>query len=389
MLRIKAAIVLLFLFLAGSLAWGTSLERGVSPALEKENDPKFVELYRIRIENRVGGTIEVSTDKGQNWETAGAVLYPTLSVNKNGFAAAKYLGEGKVAASAVNAIHIKTGAADWSRAIFSILPKEFLLPPKHYRSFFSPNSSIYTNIPGGTSIFGGGHAPFVGNPVKLLQAGAPLSLMPRDHVPKLGDVYYIIVNRPEEVPKEIVLENRFGGRIVVHYFSGAEKIIGEVLKPVVGVGRFEGSMFCDPGRIRANHPGVIDVSLAPMGSVGGFQIVPALHGMDMGYVKKMTQWMVIGPSRAEDPSLEGVAPFFKYFLHPSYTSKDLNGENWRDRLLDRFLVEVVYEGESEWKPMPIFAMSRTAPLPEWANAALEKVSHFRVLFPIYDTETLN
>jgi hypothetical protein len=159
-------------------------------------------------------------------------------------------------------------------------------------------------------------------------------------------------------------------------------MIGEVLRPVVGIGRFEGGTFAGPGRIRANHSGVIDVSAATNGSVGGFQIVPALHGSNMNYVKKMTQWMVIGPVRVDDPSLEGMAPFFRYFIHPSYRSDDLQQANWEKRLLDRFLVQVKYEGEDKWQPMPIYALDRKAPLPGWAGSAFEKVSYFRILFPV-------
>jgi hypothetical protein len=364
---------------AANIACATTLERGVSPAVEKENYPKFEEVYRIKIENKAGGTIEVSEDKGATWVPAGKVLYPTEKVSKTGYAAAQWVEEGRVAAAAVNAIHIKAGAA---RTIFSLLPKEFMMPPRSYRSFLSPDSSIYTDIPAGKSIFGGGYSPFVGNAVMLSSPAKPIVPLSGDYVPRVEDTFYILVDKPTEYPREIVFENRFGGRIFIKYFSGEEKLMGEVLKPVVGIGRFEGSMFTDPGRIRANHAGVIDVSVSPGGGLGGFQIVPALHGQDMRYVKSATQWMVIGPAKAGDPSLEGMAPFFRYFIHPAYRSEDLEGEEWEKKLLSRFLVEVKYEGKDEWKPMPIYSLRRDRPLPGWANSALDKVSHFRILFPI-------
>lgn len=360
----------------------------MAAALDNENNPDFEEIYRIKIENKVDGAIEVSRDWGFSWEAVGKVLYPTHRISKNGYAAAKWVGPGRVAASAVNAIHLKVGAKDWSRSIFSILPKEFLKTPKKYRSFLSPNSSIYTNISAGKSIFGGGAAPFVGNVVMLSQPAKPIVVMPQDYVPEIGNTFYILVDRPVKYPKEIVFENRFGGQIMVNYFEGGQSIIGEVLRPVVGIGRFEGSRYVDPGRIRANHAGVIDISTSPKGTVGGFQIVPGEHASDMSYVKTATQWMVIGAADVKDQSLEGRAPFFKYFIHPSYNPEDLNDEDWYNRLLDRFLVEVIYEGEEEWKPMPVYEINEfyvRRKLPVWANSALKKIAYFRILFPIGDS----
>ena len=364
------------------LANATTLQRGVSSPIGPENHPDFVEAYRIKLENKVDGLIAVSNDEGASWTRIGKVLYPTEKVSQHGYAAAAWVAPGRVSATAVNAIHIKTGSAETSRAIFSLMPKEMLQPPDKYRSFLSPNSSIYTDIPGGTAIFGGGYAPFVGNIVMVSAPAKPVLQMAEGYQPKVYDTYYILVDKPVAYPKEIVIENRFGGPISVKYFSGEDKIIGEVLKPVVGVGRFEGGVFAGPGRIRANHAGVIDISASPIGSVGGFQIVPALHGNSMNYVKKMTQWMVIGPPSVSDPSIEGMAPFYKYFIQPNYRVDDLEAANWEDRLLYRFLVQVKYKGEDEWQAMPIFSLRRSSPLPWWANSALDKVTHFRILFPI-------
>ncbi len=379
-------IVLMFGILGGS-ARATTLERGVSPAISQESHPLFEEAYRIKIENKIEGKIEVSEDEGESWRQVGRVLYPTEKINPHGYSASRWMEPGRVVATSVNAIHIKTGSAEVERTIFSILPKEFLKPPGRYRSYLSPDSSIYTDISAGETIFGGGFSPFVGNPVMVSSADQPLLPLPHDYVPRVGDTFYILVEQALEVPKEIVFENRFGGRISIAYFSGEEKVIGEVLRPVSGVGRFEGSKFTGPGRIRANHAGVIDVSVSPMGSLAGFQIVPALHGQEMKYVRKMTQWMVIGPPGVEDPSLEGMAPFYKFFIRPDYRPGDLEDENWEEKLLSRFLVEVKYEGKEGWQPMPICALHRGFPLPSWADSFFDSVSHFRILFPV--SEVIN
>ena len=380
----KFKISLLIFMLLAATGGTTTLERGISAGIQPENQPDLVEIYRIKVENKAGGEIAISEDKGISWDQVGKVLYPTDKINENGYSASRWMEGGRVVATAVNAIHIKVGISDESRSIFSLLPKEMLMPPKRYRSYISPNSSIYTDIAAGTSIFGGGFSPFPGNVVLLIRPAQPSIPLPEEYVPGIGDVFHIVVERPVELPWEIVLENRFGGRITIKYPSGEKKLIGEVLRPVSGIGRFEGSVYADPGRIRANHAGVIDVSVSPDGFLGGFQIVPALHGAEMTYIRRMTQWMVIGPARADDPSLEGMAPFYRYFIRPNYRPEDLEAADWEKKLLERYLVEVRYQGEEGWKPMPGYSLRRKFPLPYWADRVFDKVSHFRILFPIAD-----
>lgn len=213
----------------------------------------------------------------------------------------------------------------------------------------------------------------------------PVVDIPRGYVPQVGDKIYILVDRPVDYPKEIVFENSFGGKVSITYFNGIEKVIGEVLKPVAGVGRFEGTKYSSAGRIRANHAGVIDVSTSRLGEIGGFQIVPSEHGTGMEYVKATTQWMVIGPADINDPAYEGKAPFFKYFIRPAYASTDLDSDGWQKKLLDRFLVEVKVKGSNKWQPMPVHEFDEyylTGEVPSWANNALQNVTYIRILFPI-------
>lgn len=371
-MRFLAAVCLVFL-LAGIAA-------AASP-IDYENNPKFEEIYRIKIWNLPGGTVEVSSDEGKSWEPEGRVVYPTVKTNPESYFASRWVPDGRVAATAVNAIHIKTSTeADGGGVIFSILPREFLVRPRDYKSYLSPDSSIYTDIPAGEKIFGGEYAPFVGNTV-LLSRGDYRIVPVGGYTPAVGDKLYIIVDRPVDYPKEMVFENSFGGKVSIIYFNGVEKVIGEVLKPVAGVGRFEGTKYSSAGRIRANHAGVIDVSTSRLGEVGGFQIVPSKHGSDMKAVREMTQWMVIGG----ETSLEGQAPFFKYFIKPAYGENDLEEKDWEKKLLDRFLVEVKVKGSDKWQPMPVYEFNEyylTGEVPSWANTALSNITHVRILFPI-------
>lgn len=354
-----------------------------SAQVSYENNPKFEEIFRIGIINQPGGSIEVSTNSGKNWETIGKVIYPTVKTNTESYKAARWVADGKVAATSVNAIHLKTATAslDGSGIIFSLLPIEFLKAAKFRRSYLSPDSSIYTDIPAGEGIFGGSFSPFVGNSILLNRLAEPVQSLPSNYKPKIGDKLYIIVERPIDYPKAIVFENKFGGKISIEYFNGGERVIGQVLRPVVGVGRFEGSKYAGVGRIRANHAGVIDISTSRLGKVGGFQIVPAEHGSNLPYVRTSTQWMVIGT----DEPLEGRAPFFKYFIRPVYGEGDLAADDWENKLLERFLVEVKLRGKDHWQPMPVIEFDDyylTGDLPPWANDALKDVAQIKILFPL-------
>lgn len=328
---------------------------------------EMADSYRIYIENKTGGQIMVG-DK-----VVGKVLVPVSSVNEGGYTASEWVSAGEIAATAVNAIHIKTKD---KRSIFSLLPKKFLKNPKHYNSYLNKASSLYTDLKINTSIFGGGFSPCVGNKVlvngKTMEAG---------YVPRTGDQFMVLVERPRQYPTELVFENKYQGKVYLQYKDGSRKVVAFVFRPVAGVGRFAGTRYLNPGRIRANHAGVIDISTSVEGGVGGFQIIPASHAQspEMRAVKYMNQWMVVGPSDLFGKSLEGAAPLFRYYLKPQYNEDDIFADDWEARLLGHFLVEVNIGGR--WQPVPIFSMYPGEDLPAEANTFLKDVLEIRILFP--------
>jgi hypothetical protein len=373
----------LMVLLVAAGCHGALTERGTSETILPENRPMMKEVYRVRIPNNVGATIEVSEDKGISWKKIGNVIIPADRVSDQGYTASRWVDDGDIAAVAVNAIHIKTdfNYTDDKGVIFNILPRESL--PNARAA--SPEAGIFTTIKAGNSIFGGGYSPLVGNKVSVVDTNGNRMNISTGFVPKRGDVFMLIVERPVRYPREIIFENRFGGLIEIRYLDGEKRYIGQVLRPIEGVGRFIGTEYADVGRIRANHAGVICIATSPLGMVGGFQIIPAGHGMskEMITARTLTQWMVIGPLSALDPSYEGMAPFFRYYLQPRYTENDIDQKDWKKRLLERFLVQVKYRSEPYWQPMPTYYMDPNKALPKWANTAMEGVTHIRILFPIY------
>jgi hypothetical protein len=389
----KKSLIILSILIMSAACFAATLQIGTSESVAPENAPSMMEFYRIKIENKEGGSVAYSRDQGKSWNVIGKVLLPTDKLSNTGYTASRWVDDGHVAAVAVNAIHIKTdyNFTDDRGVIFSLLPKDSYQKPKEkakeYNSYMSPSSTIYINMKGGTGIFGGDFTPFVGNIVATADAYGDLYPLKRGYSPRVGDDIVIVVERPVRYPKEIVFENRFGGLITIKYNDGEERYVGQVLRPVEGVGRFIGTSLADVGRIRAAHAGVIDISTSPLGHIGGFQIIPAKHGMskEMKTARTLTQWMVIGPMRALDPSYEGVAPFFKYYLQPKYGEVDIEENDWEERILQRFLVQVKYKEQKEWEPMPVYMFSSdmSKPLPKWAFSAMENISHIRILFPLY------
>lgn len=362
--------------------------RGPSPEIQTYQHPDRVEIYRLRIVNDAHGEISGSRDGGQSWVTLGHVAAYTEKITNQGYTASKWAPTSAIAATAVNAIHISTGynPKDDKGVVFSILPQEMTTDAgKKLQSFYSEDASIYTDIPGGTGIFGGHWSPILGNAVYLQQADGTLASIPANNSLHKGDILVIPVLRPLHPPKAIIFENRFGGLITLIGWDDAETLIGQVLKPVAGVGRFWGTQYTDIGRLRANHNGVIDISVAPFGQVGGLQIIPREHAMspEMERARTFTQWMVVGPLDARDPSWEGIAPLFRDYLAPSWSADDLTAPDWRERLSSRLLVDCRIKN-GPWQPLPSYSLNPdlNVPLPDWANAALASVTHLRILFPV-------
>ncbi len=352
-LLVAMALGVLAMTAAGEVA------HGPSPEVAAENGPPGPEIFRIRIANSTGGAIAVSRDEGASWLPIGRVTGPATGANPAGYTASRWATDSSVCASAVNAVHVKiANHAETGRGvIFSIIPAgETVGAAQGHR-----RTSIATDIAPGASIFGGGLAPPVDSPVLVVRDAGPVRLA-RDYVPSAGDVLLIVVHAPPSPAAEIEFENAFGGLIRLRYAGGEEKVIGQVLRPVAGVGRFPGTIDAAPGRIRANHPGVIDISTSPIGQVGGFQIVPRGHAgsPELSYVLTSTQWMVVGPVSALEPSWEGVAPLFARYLVPSYRADDLQHEDWMRRLLSRCQVQVRF-GDGDWELMPRIAIDPSAP----------------------------
>jgi hypothetical protein len=187
--------------------------------------------------------------------------------------------------------------------------------------------------------------------------------LPSDYHPQEGDRWLLLRWVPERPVHYLDFENLFGGRITLTYRDGETCEVGRVLRPVTGVGRFEGTTYAAPGRIRANHAGVIDISTSPYGAVGGFQIVPWGHANDpeMDYVRTNHQWMVVGPTDLSEGDGKGLFPLFSGLLYPSYETVPERPAPLAESYLASAQVLAQLDGSAEWELLPRVAFSYEAP----------------------------
>jgi hypothetical protein len=353
-----------------------------------ENSIRKIEIARLRIHDIKDGLIEGSRDRGQTWETLGRVLQPTLKVNPRGFNASKYGPAGSVVATAVNAIHLKArqNTRENRGVIWSLSPKaDTEAGTASLQSEVSPGSSAFTDIPAA--------AAFLVGRLRLSWAIPSFSITivttnssryPPTMCPNSATAWTILIERPRRYPHEIVFENRFGGLITISYRDERNRELSDrccVRSLVWGDLSVRSSR--KSGRLRANHNGVIDISTSPRGKIGSFQIVPANHAMspETHYVRELTQWMVVGPVSALDPSWEGTAPLYSDFLRPRFDLNDLLNPDPIEGLAGRFRFQVRMRGSNTWQPMPMLWMEPNSALPRWANTALSRVTHLRIWFP--------
>jgi len=304
----------------------------------------------------------------------GVVRALPVRTNWPAFTASKWAPHQTVCATAVNAIHILVDVENERGRIFSIVPVITVAPAAPPGAFFSIDS------PAGTGMFGG-FAPMTGSRVFIEHSDGnrrPIVPLHGDALPmKQGDVLIIESSLPEDPYTWMVdIENRPGGRVIAWTQSGPS-VVARVMRPVGGVGRFGGTEFQGIGRVRASHPGVIDIATSPRDVAGGIQIMPLMHALtstELAYVWSAAQWMILAPPPGEGP-LEGTPPLFKGLV-PGTQLYD------HGRLPDLWstygrkpLVLARFDG-GPWRRLP--------PLSGQVDDVLRNLTHLRIYYPFWN-----
>jgi len=345
-----------------------------------ETPPTFpafaqAETHRIRIVNSVDGAIQISDDGGRTWHLIGRVTAPATQ-SLMGYSAAGYAQPGTVSAVAVHGLRIRVGAVTPDPLLINIVPREFAQTPKLFGGQVSGLSGIYTTIPVGASIFRE-LSPLVGNAVYLEHGmGSDLQPLPVNYIARAGDVLQIIVLAPKNPLKEVFFDNVAGGDVRVTYADGTTQVLTHVVKPVVGIGRYDGCSYTGVGAINTNHDGVITVSTAPVSTSplfegigperrGGFQIQPAFHNAQ-GDGAGAPSVLVIGShKRPAAPEMEGRPPLFYGYFDLAW-NLDEPQHSWRAEVQRR---------HGPWEPMPALIGSRPLALADVTALRLVRESY--------------
>ncbi|EFQ23703.1 conserved hypothetical protein [Aminomonas paucivorans DSM 12260] len=324
------------------------------------------DLFALEIPLNLDGVVQVHLPDGSTRELGRVVALPEKT-RWPSFTATRWGVPGSVAASAVNALHLLVDVEQGKGRTLSLIPQKTVAPAA------GPGASVVLDAEAGTGVFGA-WAPPVGNPVRVRRADGEEGPLSGSLIPRMGDTLWMHVRR-EEVPYLVDLENRPGGRVYAWSRSRGAKLIGRVLRPVRGVGRFEGTLFQDRGRLRANHPGVIDISTSPHGVVGGFQILPMDHGKssEMQGAWTMTQWLVVAAPDGSSP-LVGTPPLFSGGLVPGPGEGEALWDLW-STYGRRPLVLCRIDG-GPWEKLPEVSGRQ--------DQALAKLTHLRIYFPVID-----
>jgi len=292
------------------------------------------EIYRIRLENRVDGLIQVSLNKGTDYYTLGSVKHPANDVGV-GFMASGYMKGSSVAATATHAIRIKISPTskyntDFKNIkIFSIIPKEFWDTPTGFGGHVAGSSGIYTDINAGSSIFLN-FSPFPESNVFIEYKGNLFSLS-TNYIPQTSDVYVIVVEKPKDKIDYIDFDNIKNGNVTINS-SDKKKNLTTVYGPMSAVGRYDGTTYNYPGQINTAHGGVITIATSAkfpysvkegdnLETRGGFMIQPIYHAIRQDETKP--QVMTIGTDTTNF-GLEGTEPLYSGYINLWYYPNNLS-----------------------------------------------------------------
>ena len=328
-------------------------------------------LYEIRIPMELEHDVTVRYADG-SVVVIGRVAALPETTRWPSYSASAWGGPGEVCASAVNAVHMLVSVEKEKGRTLSIIPRETIAPAA------GPGASVVISSKAGTGIFGA-WAPPVGSKVSVVKSGtgerSPLS--PGD-LPRKGDTLIITVQKLDH-GYMAEIENRPGGR-VTEWSKDGYRVIGRVIRPLAGTGRFEGTLFQKTGALRANHCGVIDFSSSQRGVIGGFQIIPwdhALLSKEMQSSWDMTQWMIIGPADGK-AMMGGTPPLFKEVLVPGPSEGELLWDVWST--YGRRSLILARKNGGPWEKFPEVSGRN--------DFALKDVTHLRIYFPFTDEPSI-
>lgn len=331
------------------------------------------ELYRIRLENRDGGAIEVSSDGGRLWDALGRVSRPATALG-SATNLISVVRPSSVAAITPEQIAIRVPATKDQFRVLRIAARE------------QPEAAASI----GTDVLAAGPlfrclAPPAGSAV-LLERNEKSEPLPANYLPQTGDRLTIIVRRGATFPAEVVVENRVDGQVTLTTGANKGRAIGKVKQPLRGIGRYAGTERAGAGTLVSWSPTVVVVSTASLirrldekdqliEERGGFIIQPAEPQLQ-GTTSPASQLLIEAL-----PAEQGKPVISNFFGLPI----PLTSGDPLDSVATRVEMRI---DEGEWEPFPDL---RGPIAPEKFAAALQEavgqnrtvkngITHLRILF---------
>jgi hypothetical protein len=291
------------------------------------------ESYRIRIENRTGGAIEVSGNSGRSWEPLGKVTRPASSI----LASSNVLSvsaPATVAGCGPDQILLRIPAGkDQYRALRVLAQEEG-----------EAAGAISTSLPAASGLFRC-LAPPPGSELRL-ERDDHVDAVPANYGPRIGDRLQIIVRPSADDPVGVTLENKEGGQVVEELANGTSKPLARVKQPLRGIGRYAGTERAGAGAILNWSPTLVMVSTAgsarkvdekqqPVEDRGGFIIQPAEPALK-GSTHPASQVLLEALPQGDTKPV--ISPFFGLGVplstgdpldkNPSHVEVRIDGGNW-------------------------------------------------------------
>ena len=370
---------------------------------------------RIDLDNRAGGEIRVSVDRGGSWSLLGHVIRPyegrvTWDPLTDSHKIIPYYGwihgPSNVMVVDPTVIHLRIADAESPDHPAGI--ELFPLPNPIEGPYDSAERErgVLTDLPTGSGIFAGPSSPGIGA-VLLIGDGANFVAFERTHLSRLSEPalshWLMVEEKPEETLESIEFENLPGGSVRYKTLENREALPVAILSQAIqGTGRFSASAYARcPGAVVS--VGVAHIQIAasvPLGSelpapdardgmpsydpelgasllnrIAGFELTTAYHfqqdfaGSGLGFLFGLLSLPpgLDGVGREWMPGLEGSRPLFWGASIKAGTLK----------------TQFLFSGDDQWHDLgEALRLGRFSPVTEMRGVirnAFDRVQKFRLV----------
>ena len=205
----------------------------------------WTESHRLAFENQRGGRVAVSLDSGRTWSTIGSVLHASTAPGP-GLPGMDLAAPGSVSAAGIQGFHLRTASVtpdDTRPGRISVLPSD------HPSAASPPPGTLIVDLASGSLLFTS-LLPKPGDDAWMVTrtaTGTPDKQLPL--FPAKDRTMVVVVGTRFPSARQITFENRPGGLVEMTTGEGRPLLLGRVIQPLEGVGRYDGTSLVGLGRV--------------------------------------------------------------------------------------------------------------------------------------------